>query len=399
MNDCGVTMKKLPTLFSDPHDCCGCTACQASCPVNAIRMVPDNEGFLYPRIDQDKCIGCGTCERVCQLKSPRDQGEPLAIFAVKNKDLDCRMKSSSGGMFSLLAEFVEKQGGVIYGAAFDNGLKVCHMRATSRNEWERFCAAKYVQSDLNDCYSQVRKDLEFGKTVLFSGTPCQVEGLIRFLGNKHTDKLITCDIVCHGVPSPAIWQDWLSIVERKKGQDAHAVNFRDKTPSGWHKSSLSLFGKDGIAFFSGTHADNTFSRLFFSHLIVRPSCHKCPYASYHRPGDLTLGDYWGIEKHLPEFDDDKGVSLVMCNSKRGRAVFESVCGQTEFVQITKEQSIQPNLVKPSDESNNRLLFWNLFHRIGLEKTIKVFKFGEISIWESLLVKIFRSLLRAAGKLS
>ena len=199
--------KQLPILFATPYECCGCTACSSACPVNAIQMTADEEGFLYPLVDEKICIGCGKCEQVCQLKNDEGRSDPLFIYAAKNIDLDSRMHSSSGGMFRLLAEYMETQGGVIYGAAFDDAFRVCHQRAVCQNEWEKFCVSKYVQSDMGDCYSMVKKDLEDGLPVLFSGTPCQIEGLNRFLVDVDTDKLLICDMICYGVPSPKIWRE------------------------------------------------------------------------------------------------------------------------------------------------------------------------------------------------
>ena len=229
-------------LFEKKSDCCGCTACYGVCPKSAITMQEDDEGFVYPAIDPAACVQCKKCETVCPLKTPREENEPLRLMGAKNTDEDVRKNSSSGGVFSLLAGYVQAQNGVIYGAAYDESFAVRHMRAEGE-DWKAFCVSKYVQSHMDDVFSLVRKDLTDGKTVLFSGTPCQVDGLQRYLRNVKVDtaKLITCDIVCHGTPSPKIWQAYLRYVEKTGKVKVGAVSFRNKDEVGWHGSTLTVW--------------------------------------------------------------------------------------------------------------------------------------------------------------
>ena len=356
-------------------------------------MKEDQEGFLYPQIDEQACIRCGMCISVCQEKSIGDVREPINIIAAKNLNESCRMDSSSGGVFSLLAEYVESKGGVIYGADYDDNFRVYHHRGTCREEWQKFRKSKYMQSDLQDCFSEVKADLENELIVLFSGTPCQVEGLKRYLSKTNTDKLITCDVICHGVPSPKIWSEWLNETNKEIGKSFSTINFRDKSKTGWHKSSLSIYGDNGDTLLTGIHRDIPFTKMYFQHYIVRLACHKCNYASFNRVADITLGDYWGVENNYKEFDDDHGVSLVLCNTKKGLDIWRAVKDKTECFTIEKAQCRQPSLIKPNEESKNRALFWKIYRRFGLKKAMKLFKLVKLSSLDKVVVKLERGFMR------
>lgn len=383
-----------PHLAENKYACCGCTACFCACPVHAVSMKADEEGFLYPEVNPDICIGCGKCEQVCQLKHEIAGSEPLTIFASKNKDGECRMASSSGGIFSLLAEYMERQGGSVYGAAFDEHFNVCHKRAQNREEWQKFLGSKYVQSDLKDCYESVKNDLESHIPVLFSGTPCQIEGLKQYLGNTDTSGLLTCDVICHGAPSPLIWQKWLLDIN----DPITGIRFRDKEKTGWHHSSLVITGEGEKILVSGTHSENAFSRMFFRHFIIRPSCHKCPYASFERCSDITLGDYWGVEKQFAQQDDDKGISLVLCNTEKGLDVWNQISEKTDSFTVTRKQCEQPSLLHPTEEPKSRKLFWKIYQRHGLKAAMKFFRLVPLSAPEKAIIKLSRIVLRAAGQL-
>lgn len=361
-------MQKI--LYESKYDCCGCGACYSVCPVGAITMEADEEGFQYPVINREICIDCKKCETVCPLKDVSGDAATLHIFAAKNRNEEVRMKSSSGGIFSILAEYVEAQKGVIYGAAFDETYSVRHRRAESKTEWKAFCGSKYVQSDIGNTFREVCEDLRNGRTVLFSGTPCQVAGLKNYVKSVGVEsgRLYTVDIICHGTPSPRIWEDYLRYLEDREKRKIGEIDFRDKKFLGWHDSTLTVRDKEGNVLLSETQGENLFFQLFLCHEVLRPSCYRCKYASFQRRGDITLGDYWGVEKEYPRFDDNKGISLVMINSEGGEGLWQNINREVEYFEVTKEQCLQPNLQKPSQESANRKGFWRWYNEYGLKRT-------------------------------
>lgn len=359
----------MKELFLTKYDCCGCTACYSVCPVNAISMLEDEEGFKYPTINLNMCINCNKCIQVCPLKSEKIEKDPIRIIAANNKNESVRKKSSSGGIFSLLAEHVEKKNGVIYGAAFDENFRVIHMRAESENEWCSFRGSKYVQSDLNNTFKKVKKDLEDNRYVLFTGTPCQIDGLIHYLNNQsvNQERLLTCDIICHGVSSPLIWDEYVQYIGQTNGKIAN-VFFRDKEINGWHNSTLTMIDEKGNTIFAETKSVNMYFQLFSCGQILRPACHQCHYSSFSRISDITIGDYWGIEEKYPTKDDDKGISLVIVNSLKGKSVIQEILGKMSYFDVSKKECEQPNLLKPSEESLNRNRFWYWFRKYGLKTT-------------------------------
>ena len=349
------------------ENCCGCTACSSICPKDAVVMKRDTEGFSYPYIIEEKCINCGLCANVCQIDKVKRHDKPIKILAAYNKKTDVRMQSSSGGLFGILASFVEEQNGVIYGVAFTEKFQVVHERAEQKKDWEKFRTSKYVQSDLKNTFVQIRRDLADNRVVLFVGTPCQVEGLNLFLSRTNTDKLIVCDIVCHGVPSPKIWEEYLEYVQKTSKQRIGKVNFREKSHYGWHNSTITLWDKDSHnIILEETQDENFFSQMFFNDLILRPSCYQCKFANMYRVGDITLGDFWGIEKTHPELDDNKGTSLLLINTKKGKEVFEKLKIEFECAQVNETDCLQPNLCGPSFRPKSREVFWRAYYNHGLE---------------------------------
>ena len=365
-----MMQKKAIELFADKQDCYGCTACYASCPTQAITMMPDEEGFLYPRINADKCIACGKCQRVCPIKTPNPEHQPLGIYAVKHRCDDVRACSASGGGFTAVARWIEAKNGRIYGVDYDKQFCAFHRGADKEKDWSAFRTSKYMQSRMGDVIQQVSHDLEAGKWVLFTGTPCQVDGLYHALNGKNLDQLITCDLVCHGAPSPQIWRDYLSYLKKKKLCRVGQVNFRDKSKEGWHGSTLTIRNKLGHLILRDTQDKNPYFLLFFDHIILRPSCHRCQYANLSRPSDITLGDYWGVEKHFAEYDDDKGITLLMVNSLKGQRVWENIQSDAEYIELSAEQCLQPNLCEPSQKGYHRDVFWSDYKKEGFVKATR-----------------------------
>ena len=299
-------------------DCCGCGSCEQSCPKGCITMVADEEGFLYPKVDQQACVRCGLCQKVCPILSKKKApAGDVSAYAAYTADEEIRKVSSSGGVFSVLAKEILSRGGVIAGAAFDDDFSVRHILVERDAQLNRLRGSKYVQSRMEDTYAQIRDLLKQGKTVLFTGVSCQVAGLKAFLGRDY-DHLYTVDVLCHGVPSPKVWQQYCREQEAAYGRKLTAAAFRDKR-NGWRKNSICLqFGEDE---YCRRNSEDAYLRLFLQDLCLRPSCHSCRFKSFPRLSDLTIGDAWGIERHMSDLDDDRGTSVVLVNSEKGQALW------------------------------------------------------------------------------
>lgn len=280
--------------------------------------------------------------------------EKPKVYAVKHIDENIRAASRSGGIFTALSDLILADGGIVYGCALTEDFTAVHIRAENAAERNRMRGSKYIQSKLGDTFKNVQKDLEAGKSVLFSGTSCQVAGLKQFLGKEYSN-LFCVDIVCHGVPSTAVWKNYLHWQEQKNHGKAAKVDFRNKRDFGWRDHV------ETIGFDNGKSTNSrVFRNLFYGHMILRPSCYECPYKSVMHPGDITIADYWGIEKAAPEFDDNKGVSLVLVNNEVGENALERVKGILVWKQTELKDSMQPPLKAPFPRPENREQFWNDF---------------------------------------
>lgn len=316
----------------EKKDCCGCSACVQRCPRQCISLEADEEGFLYPIINEASCIDCGLCEKVCPVLHSGDAHKPLKVFAAKNNNEKIRVESSSGGVFTVLAELVIEEGGVVFGAKFDEHWDVIHDYTETKEGLAAFRGSKYVQSRIGDCFNKAKSFLVQGRKVLFSGTPCQISGLKRFLGKEYGN-LLTVDFICHGVPSPKVWRMYLNeTIARECEKNSvlpfpihernalvEGIAFRDKC-LGWKKYSfaltLSTTGGSGVkntVLLSELFLKNPFMRGFLQNLYLRPSCYHCPSKKLKSGSDLTIADFWGMANVLPELDDDKGYSVVILN--------------------------------------------------------------------------------------
>lgn len=269
------------------------------------------------------------------------------VFAVKHKNETERMNSQSGGIFTALTDHVFADGGVVYGCVLNESFEAVHVRADSAEGRNRMRGSKYVQSDLKDAFRQVRDDLKEGREVLFSGTSCQVAGLKAFLGRDYPN-LLTVDIVCHGVPTPLMLEKYLDWQKEKNKKELSAFNFRNKKDFGWQQHVETLYFTDGSELSS-----YVYRRLFYSHIFLRPSCYKCPYKQIAHPGDITIGDYMGIDKAAPGFKDQKGVSIILVNNDKGMSYFEAVKNELEWRATKIEDSMQHPFVGPFDAPKNR----------------------------------------------
>ncbi len=307
----------------DKRNCCGCGACAQGCPKESIRMRRDEEGFLYPEVDEISCIDCGLCEMVCPELNQDIERVPKKVLAAINTEESVRMRSSSGGVFYLLAEKVLREEGVVFGARFDEDWQVVMDYSETIEGVRAFMGSKYVQARTENAYIDAKRFLQDGRKVLFSGTPCQIAGLRHFL-RKEYDNLLTVDIVCHGTPSPIVWRKYLDEVLRECGR-TQEVRFRDKT-LGWRNFSFKLNYDDGCRAISvcSPAGENPYMKAFLSDLILRPSCYECPAKSGKSHSDITLADFWGVWDVLPQMDDDKGTSMVFINSEKGNEYFRAL---------------------------------------------------------------------------
>lgn len=340
--------------------CCGCTACYAICPKSAITMQEDSEGFKYPAIDKSKCIDCGLCCKVCPLdKKLENVIAAAASFACTAKDENFAKQSSSGGVFPLLTNMFAEQQAVIYGAAFDNNWKVKHIRVNDIDELKKLYTSKYVQSDMGDSFKQVKHDLDIGKEVLFAGTPCQVAGLKSYL-SKEYNNLTTVDFICHGVPSPAVWRSYIKEKAVNLNSKIIDISFRNKK-DGWKNYAFMFKTRDGNEIYERA-GDNIYMQGFLKDLYLRPSCYDCKFKTLNRASDITLADFWGVEKMLPEMETAKGVSLCWASSEKGKNILIEVLEQTVYKKVDLNEAVKYNsaAVKSVSIHKNRDKFFKAF---------------------------------------
>lgn len=337
--------------ITDKKNCCGCSACVQRCPKQCIRLEEDTEGFLYPQVDEETCIKCGLCEKVCPILNQADKLSVLEVLAVKNPDDEERMNSSSGGVFLPLAREVINQGGVVFGAVYDESWEVHHVYAEKIEDVYPMMGSKYLQSKIGNSFKDAERFLKQGREVLFVGSPCQIAGLRTYLRNKQYPNLLAVDFLCHGVPSPGVWRRYLA--ETYGGYDAKEqsrlqatagknsvllsslnatspigdIKFRDKRESGWKKYRFVVRQKSAskadqnTVLSSDIHYMNPFMQGFLFDIYLRPSCYACKCKNGVNHSDMTIADFWGINQSAPEFDDDKGVGLVLLNTKKGEEYF------------------------------------------------------------------------------
>lgn len=370
------------------NKCSGCASCALTCPQNCITMVPDKMGFYYPKVDTEQCIQCGLCRSRCPAYSGNASGDADHIaeaFAVVGKDEKIREISSSGGIFYFVARCIISQNGVIFGAAFDDNYhSVRHIAVDSPADLYKLQGAKYVQSEIGESYLSARFYLEQGKPVLFTGTPCQIAGLKTFL-NRDYSNLYLLDIVCHGVPSPAVWNDYLTQLEKQYSGKVKCVAFRDKT-NGW-KNYLLRIEMDNGSVYSSDRINDLYMRGFLHNYYLRLSCYECNYKRIEHGADMTLGDFWGIENICPTLYDDKGTSLVIVSSPKGRLLFEQIQEKVCVQKVALDDVIPFNqsIVKSANYTLSRKKFENDFRLKPIMNVLK--KHCSMSKYQSLKRKI------------
>ncbi len=345
-------MRDMPEITEIGDACCGCGACAAKCPKSCIEMKADGCGFLRPEVDAHVCVGCGGCYSVCPALGDRPEDGVKSVFWAKSRDEGERMASSSGGLFALLAQDVLDAGGVVCGAAWEPGCKaVRHVLVEDESELDSVMRSKYVQSKIGrDVYEGLRSALRDGRRVLFAGTACQVAGARAYLGKlADSDAFLAVDVICHGVPSPLLWEKWAAWRESRAGASLRDVNMRSKTTGWLSYSAAYLYAaeKDGSVLTDGSRfGDDWYFKAFLSNASLRPSCFKCP-AKRSCGSDITLGDFWGVQAAHPEVACDDGVSAVLCNTERGFEAFAAVKNALECGESSMEKVLpgNPSLVR------------------------------------------------------
>ena len=295
--------------ISEKKNCCGCSACVQRCPKQCISLTEDEEGFLYPYVNEESCVECGLCEKICPILNPQEETFPLQVIAAKNTNTEERLGSSSGGLFLPLAKSIINEGGIVFGADYDSNWEVHHVGVENVSGLYALMMSKYLQSRIENTYKEAEKFLKCGRKVMFVGTPCQIAGLHGFLRHKVYPNLLTIDVVCHGAPSPGVWRQYL------------AETYSEEE---FIKSRLKAAAGKNTVLSSDIHYDNVYMKGFLSNLYLRPSCHDCKCKDGKHHSDISLGDFWGIDKFNPSFDDDKGVSLVLINTPKGKEFLQKV---------------------------------------------------------------------------
>lgn len=327
--------------ITDKTQCCGCSACAAICPKQCITMTEDEEGFLYPTVNKEECVNCNACISVCSIQRPAKEVRTKQIgYLMQHKDEAIRMESSSGGAFSAIAFSVIEQNGVVFGAAYDENFHVIHRYVETKEQIQLFRNSKYVQSTLRDCFHEVKSFLEAGRLVCFSGTPCQVEGLVRYL-KKPYENLLLVDVVCHGVGSPMIWEKYLeyqNVIENR----IDSIRFRDKY-YGYKYSTMTLIRGGKKIYHAGAQKDPML-RAFFSDICDRPACYQCAFKKRYRISDITLWDCFSVYDFANEMDDDKGTTRVLCHSEKGVNAINATLKMLNYREIDPDR-----LVKGSKE--------------------------------------------------
>lgn len=349
-------LKKMSMISKEK--CCGCKTCVYVCPSKCISMVSDEEGFTYPAVDEEACTHCGACERACPFHggNKREKDVRSTAYAAKSRSEEIQLSSSSGGMFYELSKAVLRNGGTVYGAVFDEVTKkIVHIHVDDIENLSKLKGSKYVQSDIGESYNEAKRDLKDDRWVLFSGTPCQIAGLRNYLKADY-ERLICVDVVCHGVPSPLLWERYVYYLEREYGSQIETVNFRCKE-RGWR--DFAFGSKLGSKSFYQSKDINPYMQMFLHNYCLRPSCYGCEIKQIMSVADITMGDFWGVEKVCPEMNDKNGVSLIIVWNAKGKWLIDEVEDSVIFKEVDFQQAIRFNtpLYKSVDRPSYRDSFY------------------------------------------
>lgn len=372
-------------------ECCGCTACVNACPVSAISMVEDTEGFLYPEINEERCLNCNLCRKVCAWENPsyNNSSKPIALASIL-RDKSERKKSTSGGVFFAIAEWVINQGGIVYGATFDENLRLFHMGAQTIDEIQRFRGSKYIQSYLGDVFKDVKKQLDTGRWCFFTGTGCQVGGLLSYL-RKDYHNLITSDVVCHGVPNQKLFNQHIIYLEKKYNDRVVSYQFRDNT-KGIGCEICTFENRKPVI--NPSYELSPYLYAFIHGYINRYSCYDCKFARVPRQGDISLADYWGVKNYVPEINNENGVSLVLINTNKGQKVWEEIKNKCVcyISNITDAAKHNGSVVHPNSKPPIRDSIFGMINENGYSEIAKTQFRGSDYLKLSILYRIRRSTL-------
>ena len=335
--------------------CCGCEACKNICPKSCIEMIEDNEGFLYPKVDLVQCIGCNLCEKICPIINKKERNGILDAVAFQHSNNEVRYESASGGAFSAISEYIIEKKGVVYGVVFSDDFEIIHTRLDNIKELKNMRGSKYVQSKIYNSYALCKEDLKAGKLVCFSGTPCQIEGLLNYLG-KDYQNLLTVDLVCHGVPSPKVWKKYILDLETKQESKIIRYSFRSKK-TGYHDFGTEIHFANGTEIYTHDKGDKKdFMHLaFFNELCSRPSCHDCAFKTLNRRSDFTLFDLWHLAEFVPQYEDDNGTSAVFAHSEKAVVILDELMKKHRLIKIDykKAMDLDGNNIEFSMRPNKR----------------------------------------------
>lgn len=352
----------MHTISGVQEHCLGCTACAHICPTSSICMKQDRKGFAYPHIDEDQCIDCGLCTTVCPYLQGYHHAKASSVtfFGVKHKQDSIRMQSSSGGAFTALSDYFLEQDGVVYGCGYDKLMHLVHQRVTTKEQRDHLRGSKYAQSNVDSLFFAVQDDLIQNRQVLFVGTPCQVAGLQNFLQKEYASLLLV-DLICYGVASDQLLSDYFKLLEEKKGQKILDCSFRDKS-RGWEKMTMRIQYENESEVLDAS--DSSFYTLFLKRLSLRPSCYECLFSNLDRPGDLTIGDFWGVEQVFANMYDQEGVSLVLVNSQKGNKVFQKLLPSLFYCETSYDKCLQQPLSCTTAAPKESVVFWETYEKKG-----------------------------------
>lgn len=358
-------------IVKDKSLCAGCSACANICPKKCIKMLADERGFFYPFVNEVECVQCGQCDKICPFLNSKEVRADKNAYAAYFKDETVRGVCSSGGLFGGLAEEILNENGVVFGSAFADDFKsIKHVGIERKEDLPKLYGSKYLQSVIEDSYKSVEHFLSEDRSVMFVGTSCQISGLKSYL-RKDYAKLLTVDVICHGVPSPLIWSDYVTEKEDAKEEKVIGVHFRNKR-FGWSKSGIVLLFADGSEYCK-TGSKDLYMRGFLSNLYLRESCYRCKCKGTHDLSDITLGDFWGIERVLPDFSDNKGVSAVILNTEKGKVFFRKIESRLIAEKVTYDDVLNgnPSLVYSAAKPDKSERFWNIYRKQGLIRAYHV----------------------------